>query len=154
MRRKNKLTKAEKKLKNLPQKTRKVLRNSLFLSFVLNLKGFGLLYSLKLISLFGLRSKYVALGFSSDTSVMGIEKVKDTSTETLLKEFLVKQKENFSLLVKKQADRYVVLKSSGHYKGRRYIFSLPCRGQRTHTNARTCKRAKMAKKRIGIKKKK
>ena len=32
-----------------------------------------------------------------------------------------------------------LLKDIGAYRGQRHIRKLPCRGQRTHTNARTCK---------------
>jgi small subunit ribosomal protein S13 len=32
-----------------------------------------------------------------------------------------------------------LLKDIGSYRGMRHIRKLPCRGQRTHTNARTCK---------------
>ena len=32
-----------------------------------------------------------------------------------------------------------LLKDMGAYRGYRHIRKLPCRGQRTHTNARTCK---------------
>ena len=32
-----------------------------------------------------------------------------------------------------------LLKDVGAYRGQRHIRKLPCRGQRTHTNARTCK---------------
>lgn len=32
-----------------------------------------------------------------------------------------------------------LLKDIGSYRGQRHIRKLPCRGQRTHTNARTCK---------------
>lgn len=32
-----------------------------------------------------------------------------------------------------------LLKDMGAYRGMRHIRHLPCRGQRTHTNARTCK---------------
>jgi len=38
------------------------------------------------------------------------------------------------------------LKDLGAYRGMRHIRKLPCRGQRTHTNARTCK----GRKRIAI----
>ncbi len=34
------------------------------------------------------------------------------------------------------------LKDLGAYRGLRHIRRLPCRGQRTHTNARTCKGGK------------
>lgn len=38
-----------------------------------------------------------------------------------------------------------LLKDIGSYRGQRHIRKLPCRGQRTHTNARTCKgRTKVA----------
>ncbi|MFH1874987.1 MAG: 30S ribosomal protein S13 [Pseudomonadota bacterium] len=36
------------------------------------------------------------------------------------------------------------LKDLGAYRGLRHIRRLPCRGQRTHTNARTCKGARRA----------
>lgn len=32
-----------------------------------------------------------------------------------------------------------LLKDIGSYRGQRHIRKLPCHGQRTHTNARTCK---------------
>ena len=96
-----------------------------------------LIYSLRYIYGIGLtRAKTICL----DAKVDGTKKVKDCSEEELT-------------AIRNQVSKYVVegdlrrevslsikrLEEIGTYRGQRHKRSLPCRGQRDKTNARTCK---------------
>lgn len=124
-----------------------IIRKKNLFNYFLVLKGFGQHYSEKLGTLFGF-SKKSNISFDINQSFF----INDYHNELSL--LNLKQKEHFDMFLSSYKEKVEALKNASHYKGRRLIFNLPLRGQRTHTNARTCKRVKTGVKRLGIKKKK